>query len=501
MIAILSLALMPLGIIALVASLQASVNADAARRSELRVAATESSRKLSAELAADVLVLRAAAQAIDADAAVANPCERAAAVLRARTPQPVSFALFGPSGTAVCTIGKIAAVRPALSLDRPDPSWHREGETLRLVVPSTSGSSVAVARYTPALLAQLAQPTGYGTPVRLTIDIDGTPLVLRDSIDSSALDRTEAETLPLGNSGLSLTMTIAAASFGPTEALLAFLPLLMWASAAVVGFSVVESLLIRPLRALRTEALRYVPGSSQPLALSATPSIEIRALGASFMAFADRLSDRETELKQSLADQVKLTREVHHRVKNNLQVIASLISLHARGTSAPDAVAAYTGIQRRVDALAVVHRNHFAELENSHGIELKQLLGELAANFRASIAADGNAPAISVSAEPILVAQDTAMPLAFLFTELAEMAVIIDPGTTIVVTARSNDPPTSARLTITSPALREVDAANVQTATRIVEGLARQLRAPLRREAGSDSYAIDFAALSRENNS
>jgi two-component system, sensor histidine kinase PdtaS len=80
-------------------------------------------------------------------------------------------------------------------------------------------------------------------------------------------------------------------------------------------------------------------------------------------------------------------REVHHRVKNNLQVVASLLNLHARGAKTEDASAAYASIQRRVDALAVVHRNHYAELEENRGVALKPLISELGANLRA------NAPA------------------------------------------------------------------------------------------------------------
>ena len=48
-------------------------------------------------------------------------------------------------------------------------------------------------------------------------------------------------------------------------------------------------------------------------------------------------------------------------------MIASLLNIHGRSVVTTDAKAAYAAIGRRVDALAVVHRNHFAEMEESRG--------------------------------------------------------------------------------------------------------------------------------------
>ena len=502
MIAILSFALMPLGIIALLASLQSLRTADIQRQSDLRIAATESSRKLASELASDTVSLREAVAAIETDMNTPQPCLRADTILHARSTHGLPFALFGPSSAPLCTVGRLQLQRPAVPLDNTNIVFRRAGESLEIVVPSPGGTSVAVARYSSAMLAELARPSGYGMPFDQRLDIDGTPLFLANRQETSLIDRTETVTMPVGVGPLTLTMTVASASFGATEALLTFLPLLMWASAAAVGFFVVERLLLRPLRSLRAAVIAYAPGSAEPLKLAPTPSVEIRELGASFTAFADRQSEHERDLKASLNDQVRLTREVHHRVKNNLQVIASLISLHARGAPSPDAQAAYVGIQRRVDALAVVHRNHYAELESCAGIELKQLLGELASNFRASVGQGHgqggvNAPQVTVAADPIVVAQDIAMPLAFLFTEIAEIALVADSSSPISVLATQIDDSPVARLTIASAALTRIDPVVAQTSIRIVEGLARQLRAPLMHDPLAGSYAIDFAAIDR----
>ena len=112
--------------------------------------------------------------------------------------------------------------------------------------------------------------------------------------------------------------------------------------------------------------------------MHALPAQEIRELGETFRAISRTVAEHEAGLAEGLVRQTKLTREVHHRVKNNLQVISSLINFHARAARSAEATQAYASIQRRVDALAVVHRNHFAELEENRGLSLRSVIGELA---------------------------------------------------------------------------------------------------------------------------
>src|SRR3982751_2423660 len=89
-------------------------------------------------------------------------------------------------------------------------------------------------------------------------------------------------------------------------------------------------------------------------------------------------------MTSALEGQRRLVREVHHRVKNNLQVVASLLNIHGRSADTSEARAAYAGISRRVGALSIVHRNHFAEMEENRGIALRPLVSELAAELRAT---------------------------------------------------------------------------------------------------------------------
>ncbi len=196
-------------------------------------------------------------------------------------------------------------------------------------------------------------------------------------------------------------------------------------------------------------------------------------------------------MAEALEGQRRLVREVHHRVKNNLQVVASLLNIHGRSATEEAARAAYAAIGRRVDALSVVHRNHFAEVEESRGIALRPLLVELAATLRAS-APDGiSAVSIQLDVDHLHTTQDAAVATAFFVTEVVEFAMLAQPGEAIEIELRRVSE-LAARLTISSNALMsdgEADAEREQF-SRVIGGLARQLRSPLDEKIGRFSVDI-----------
>ena len=76
LILVLTIALMPLGAVALLVSLQSARTADKQRRVDVEIAATEAARKLSAELTSDIVALSQAANGLDLDPQGVGPCAR-----------------------------------------------------------------------------------------------------------------------------------------------------------------------------------------------------------------------------------------------------------------------------------------------------------------------------------------------------------------------------------------------------------------------------------------
>jgi two-component sensor histidine kinase len=278
-------------------------------------------------------------------------------------------------------------------------------------------------------------------------------------------------------------------------------PILMWVAAAGFAWFVVDRLLIKPLRTLRASVAAYRPGEViDPAVVRSLPAQEIRELGETFRSLSRTLILHEAGLAEGLVRQTRLTREVHHRVKNNLQVISSLINLHARGAQAAEAARAYASIQRRVDALAVVHRHHFAEMEDNRGLSLRSVIGELASNIRAT-SPEHSGLSILLDVEPWLVTQDIAIAIAFLLTEIIELAISVLPNAQIHISVRQGETPGTATLRVSSPSLVDGDAlvgALGQRYARVIEGLSRQLRAPLHHDPLTGSYEIAVAVTGRD---
>jgi len=275
------------------------------------------------------------------------------------------------------------------------------------------------------------------------------------------------------------------------DRLVLLLPVLMWVLAALISWLLVTRLLIRPLRRLQGAVSRYEPGSELHLPQKLGPSREIQALGASFSRATVRVDESERDMAAALDGQRRLVREVHHRVKNNLQVVASLLNIHGRSAGTPEARAAYAGIGRRVGALSIVHRNHFAEMEENRGIGLRTLLTELASELRAGAPESARRLEIELTVDAVFTTQDVGVAVAFLVTEIIEFAMLRCPDEPVEVSLRRASELT-ARLSISSPVLvpdGEGDAAKAQF-ERIVGGLAKQLRSPLERRFGR--YSVDL---------
>jgi two-component sensor histidine kinase len=265
----------------------------------------------------------------------------------------------------------------------------------------------------------------------------------------------------------------------------------MWIAAALITWMLVSRLLIRPLKRLERAVVHYEPGQALDLPRKLGPSEEIQELRDAFARAVARVDASDAEMTTALEGQRRLVREVHHRVKNNLQVVASLLNIHGRSATAAEARSAYAGISRRVGALSIVHRNHFAEMEENRGIAMRPLLTELAAELRAGAPETARSLRIDLELDSVNSTQDVAVAVAFLVTEIVEFAMLHRPSDPIEISLRRTSELT-ARMMISSPVLVPDDDGIPEKVQfeRIVGGLAKQLRSTLERKLGR--YSVDL---------
>jgi len=494
---ILSLALLPLALIAVFATLRVTQIADTELRSHLRVAAAESSRSISIELVGDMTALRVAVDALTLDPRDAPSCARVQGVFAQQAVAGAEFGIFDGGGHLICGRDFTGARRDTDDTSASGLSAHfieGRGLVLRLGDRGVSGAAF----FPRAFLTKIGRPSGFSSEYGATLVDADDRLELVPLKRERALERREAIREELGIADLALEMQVRSAPVGSPLILALALPLLMWGAAAAIAWFVVDRLLITPLRTLRSSIAAYAPGDEPDAEVyRALPAQELRDLGDTFRALSRTVAIHEAGLAEGLVRQTKLTREVHHRVKNNLQVISSLINFHARGAKSPEASQAYNSIQRRVDALAVVHRYHFAEMEENRGVSMRSVCGELASNLRAT-APEHMHIGIALEIDPLYVTQDVAVPVAFLITELVELAMTCDPSAQLRITVRGGPEPDRALLRITSRALVDSDCLRDGLKNRfgrVVEGLTRQLRSTLQHDPLTGAYEVKITTI------
>lgn len=200
-------------------------------------------------------------------------------------------------------------------------------------------------------------------------------------------------------------------------------PVLMWIIAIAVAWFAVDRLVLRQILRLRSTANAYAEGHLDVR----TPGIEqapqeIRELGVTMHKMADVIGMHEEELRESLKEQKTLLREVYHRVKNNLQVVSSLVNLQVAGAKNDHEKSALRTTQDRIYALAMVHSNLYQTAE-LHRIKLDEFVPQLCEYLRQAQGAAAQNVRMTFDIEPIQSEPERAVPLALLITEVVSNAL------------------------------------------------------------------------------
>jgi two-component sensor histidine kinase len=129
--------------------------------------------------------------------------------------------------------------------------------------------------------------------------------------------------------------------------------------------------------------------------------------------------EAELQLRSTLQERTLLLQEIHHRVKNNLAVVVSLLGLQSLQVEDPEARAALQESQQRIHAMARVHK-HLYQSPNLSRIDMAIYVRGLAEDIRISLGLED--VALIIDAEPVELDIRRAIPCALILNELISNA-------------------------------------------------------------------------------
>jgi two-component sensor histidine kinase len=260
--------------------------------------------------------------------------------------------------------------------------------------------------------------------VRLAAAIVGGQKAFRDYGQDGQLY--EFRLLPLANTSI---FVVAAAP------VVEGLPLLLsdWGGFILVVLALAAALLavwlgadrwcVRPLAYIRDFADRVARGDDMKFETKHPWGPELQSVGEGVRAMAAAIASREAELRAGLEQRDHMLREIHHRVKNNLQMISSLLNLQAGEIRSPRIRRFFGDAQNRVLTLSILHR-HLYERSSWALVDFQQFISDLVRQISVGRRnPDRPQPRYQIRAPIMAVGPDIAIPIGLIVTEAVSSAL------------------------------------------------------------------------------
>jgi two-component sensor histidine kinase len=259
---------------------------------------------------------------------------------------------------------------------------------------------------------------------RVAAAIVGSQVAFRDYGQDGQLY--EFRILPLANT------TIFVVTAAPvTEGFASLLD--SWGGFALVVLALAAALLavwlgadrwcVRPLRQIRDFADRVARGDAIKLEPGHPWAPELASMGEGVKAMAEAIASREADLRASLEQRDHMLREIHHRVKNNLQMISSLLNLQAGEIRSPRIRRFFGDAQNRVLTLSILHR-HLYERSSWALVDFQQFISDLVRQISVGRhGPDRPQPRYHIRAPIMAVGPDIAIPIGLIVTEAVSGAL------------------------------------------------------------------------------
>jgi PAS domain S-box-containing protein len=207
----------------------------------------------------------------------------------------------------------------------------------------------------------------------------------------------------------------------------------------------------------------------------------------------------EEQLRMSLHEKEILLKEIHHRVKNNMQIISSLLNLQSSYISDAQALEIFQESQNRVRSMALIHEKLYSS-KNLGKIDLGEYVSDLVNHLFRSYKADGKGITLNVQAEDVHLGIDAAVPCGLIINELISNALKhafpLNSQGEILVELQKNRQRVSLRISDNGLGFpTDLDFQNTPSlGLQLVNTLVRQLDGTIELQNGSGTaFKISFA--------
>ncbi|MCX6559426.1 MAG: triple tyrosine motif-containing protein [Candidatus Aminicenantes bacterium] len=130
-----------------------------------------------------------------------------------------------------------------------------------------------------------------------------------------------------------------------------------------------------------------------------------------------QVRDRTAQIRTALEEKNVLLREIHHRVKNNLQIVSSLLSMQARKVKDPESLALFRESMDRIRAMALIHENLYRS-ESAAAIGAADYIRRLARDLMAAYALRAGNIGLELDVADVPMSPDIAFPCGLIINEL-----------------------------------------------------------------------------------
>lgn len=212
------------------------------------------------------------------------------------------------------------------------------------------------------------------------------------------------------------------------------------------------------------------------------------------------LQAEKRRVEEKNAENELLLAEIHHRVKNNLQVVSSLLSLQERSVLNKDAKVAIQESRDRLRSMELVHKMLYSANSYS-GIEMKEYVSKLAEGLIDSFGKDDGSIMTVIKFDPVVLDIDTAVPLGLILNELIVNSIKhgkpVGERLTITVEIEEND--TQVRIRIADNGNGKADRVESSGSfgLKIIQSLVRQLNGQM---LITETGGLEYAILIKRNN-